>query len=127
MELKHNSQKFTMRLANKIVKAIWEYQENFHPNIFENVFIVGGVLEHGYSFHDIDITILWNFDAMEAESELEYIKKIVAHLVNYWLKLYGFPIDRLDIYCYVRYGSYNLDFGGWNTRVVKPPSTQKTD
>jgi len=110
--------RFTLTLANKIKDAIWKYQEEFHPNIFENIFIVGGIAERGYSSHDIDIVILWNFECVESETELEHIKQIIQHLVNFWLKSYDFPIENIDIYNYVRYGSYNLEYGGWHQRTI---------
>jgi len=116
-----NREKLTIELANKIKQAIKNYTEYFTPHIFEDVFIVGGIRERGYSYHDIDIVLLWNFDAREPKKELEHIKRILEHIVHFWLKKQGFPIEKLDIYSFIRYGAYNLAYGGWNLGMNAKP------
>lgn len=114
-------EKLTMELANKVKQAIEDYTEHFTPHIFDGVFIVGGIRERGYSYHDIDIVILWNFEFNEPEKELAHVKRILEHIVHFWLKKQGFPIEKLDIYSFLRYGSYNLAYGGWHFEVLNKP------
>lgn len=95
--------KLTLEIANKIRKSIIEYQEHFTPHIFEDVVIVGGIRDRGHSEHDIDIVLLWNFEYSEDE-ELKHIKRILNHLVDFWLKkIYGDLVDYLDFYSYIRF------------------------
>ena len=113
-----SKEKLTMELAKKIKQAIEEYQEFFTPYLFDKVAIVGGIKERGYSDHDIDIVIHWDFDIDEPK-EVKRIKQILEHIVHYWLKEQGFPIEKLDIHSYIYLASYHPVFGGWNRQLLK--------
>jgi len=115
--------KFTRELAEKIKDTILEHQEYFTPYVFEDVVVVGGVKKRGYSEHDIDIAILWNFDQSETR-DLKQVDKIMDHLIN-WLKtIWGSLIDDLDIYCYIQYRQ--SDYRGKNVGPSgRPPTPEK--
>ena len=97
-------------MAEKIKRSIIEYTEFHDPYVIESVQIIGGIQKQGYSNHDIDLLICW------AISEPDQIKKTLEHIVHFWLKKEGFPLDKLDIYSYVYFGCYNLAFGGWTKK-----------
>ena len=119
--------KFTRELADKIKDIIIEYQEYFAPYIFEDVVVVGGIRNRGYSDADIDIAILWNIDHIETPEDLKYLdrNRIMDHLVNYWLKLHfgDDVIDYLDIYSYIRHSQ--TDFVGKNVMRIKTQKLRK--
>lgn len=110
--------KLTKELAEKIKQTILEYQDNYSPHIIENIEIVGGIRERGYSYNDIDFLVCWNCDNIYNTIEIDHIKRTLEHIVNFWLKKHDYPIAKLDIYSFVRLGVYNLGYwGGWNPEM----------